>query len=828
MIDFKQFDYPICEILSDITQELATKNTLIVHAPPGAGKSTLIPLALLDSPWLKNKKIVMLEPRRLAAKTIAERMAAILNEHVGQTVGYRIRFDNKTSAKTKIEVVTEGILTKMLQSNNEIPEIGVLLFDEFHERSIHADTALALCRETQNILRDDLRIVIMSATLNLPNLQQTISAPVIESKGKIFPVDIKYTGENDLTLLPELTAKVIQTAINTEKGDILVFLPGEAEITKTAGLLYGKYKNVMVHPLYGMLPPNKQYAAIMPDKQGRRKIVLATSIAETSLTIEGVAIVIDCGWTKSMKFDPNSSLSRLETIEISMDSANQRSGRAGRLGPGVCFRMWSKATEDRKKAFRIPEISEADLAPLVLELYQWGVTDIFKLAWLTPPPSGHVKQAEEILELLGAVIDGKITPHGTAINRLPCHPRIAHMLIKAKEDNTIALATDIAAILEERDPLPKDSGIDINLRIEALRKQRKEDRLQAQMSKVERIAAQYRQLFSIQCDNSLFDIYDTGLLLVHAYPERIASATPGNNAQFQLANGRIASIGHKDNLAHESWLAVAHLHSYENSGKIFLASPLNPKDLAQMVKEKITVEWDFRKDALIAAKELRIGNILLQSKPLHQLDSQLVNKAIVDAVKKNGEQLLNFDDEFLQLQNRVICLKLWNSDIKVPDVTTKSLLNHCENWLLNYSQNIRKKEDFKKLNLKEIIYFFLPFDIQKKLNILTPEKIIVPSGSSIKLQYSDNGAAPILAVRLQELFGLADTPVINNGKTKILIHLLSPGYKPVQVTSDLKNFWNNTYYEVKKELKAKYPKHVWPDDPWTEQATSHAKRKIKK
>jgi ATP-dependent helicase HrpB len=816
---------PVTEIISEVKEKLIQQNTLIIQAPPGAGKSTLLPLALLDAPYLNGKKIIMLEPRRLATRSIAMRMAELLNEEVGATVGYRIRFDNRISEQTKIEVVTEGILTRMLQSDNALEDYGMVIFDEFHERSIHADVAMALCRETQQVLRPNLRMVVMSATLNMPQLVTLLKAPVATSEGKQYPVEIKYVGQHDERLLPDTTARIILDATKNHEGDVLVFLPGEGEIRKTAELLKPLLNQFAIHPLYGILPQHEQYAAIMPNKNGKRKIVLATSIAETSLTIEGVKIVVDTGFARMQRFDPKSGLSKLETVQISKDSADQRAGRAGRLSAGVCYRMWTKATHDRLAEHRIPEIMEADLASLVLDMAQWGIVNLEQMSWLNNPPRAHVAQASEVLHQLGALENGRITEHGKQIHKLACHPRIAHMLLLAQEDHTIQLACDVAAVLEERDPLPRESGIDINLRVEALRRARKNNALGKAFARIEKVAESYRKLLQVAVNNEAVDPFETGLLIAHAYPERIACARPGNNAQFQLSNGKYAAAGHKDELAHEPWLAVAHMDTRDGLGKIFLAAPLNPTDLRSLVKEKEIITWDTRKGGLIATKDLCIGSIVLQSKPLPAPDPAHLADAISDALKTEGENLLNFDDEMKQLQNRILSLKKWNNSFDWPDVSTSTLLLQNKEWLGPYLNQVKKPDDLKKLNLASALFNHLPYQKQLDLNQLAPQKLEVPSGSFINIEYFPYGETPVLAVRLQEVFGLSDTPIINEGKTPLVLHLLSPGFKPVQVTSDLRSFWNNTYHEVKKELKRRYPKHSWPEDPWLAEPVAKGRKR---
>ena len=828
-MSFDPYSYqlPVADIIHEVKQHLSVNNTLIVNAPPGAGKSTLLPLTLLDETWLQGKKIIMLEPRRLAARSIAIRMAELWGNNVGDTIGYRIRFENRISDKTRIEVVTEGILTRMLHSDNALEHVGLVIFDEFHERSLFADVAMALCREAQQILRPDLRMMIMSATLDMPQLTALLNCPVAISEGKQYPVEVKYVGDQDPFLLSETTAHTIIKAVKENPGDVLVFLPGEGEIKKCAELLKGRLTDFAIHPLYGQLPQKEQIAAIMPNRNGKRKVVLATSIAETSLTIEGVKIVIDTGFARVSRFDPKSGLSRLETVSITKDSANQRAGRAGRLSAGVCYRMWTKATHERLSEHRTPEIMDADLAALVLDMAKWGISHIEQLTWLTAPPKASISQAIDVLTSLNAIdTKRKITAHGIDIHQLPCHPRIAHMLLKAKQDKAIPLAADIAAVLEERDPLPKDSGIDINLRIEALRRGRQNNSLGNRFTRIEKVAESYRRMLDAEIDNGPVDDYETGLLLAYTYPERIAFARPGNNAQFQLANGKIATAGHRDNLANEPWLAVAHIDTRDGLGKIFMASPLNPKDLLPMVKEVEVIQWDTRKGGLIASKDLRIGSIVLQSKPIASPSEKHLIEAISNAIKNEGESLLNFDDDFKQLQNRILSVCKWNGFKDCPEVNTSELLLHNMDWLGFYLPKVKKPEDLKKINLNEALLEYLSWEQQQELERLVPAKIKVPSGSSIGIEYFANAETPILSVRLQEVFGMTDTPKINDGKVSVVMHLLSPGFKPVQVTSDLRSFWDNTYFEVKKELKRRYPKHAWPDEPWT--ATAVAKGGVRR
>jgi ATP-dependent helicase HrpB len=817
---YEQLGLPIAEIIPQIQQQLHSKHTLIIHAPPGAGKSTLLPPALLNEPWLGNKKIVVLEPRRLAAKTIALRIADLLGEPVGQTVGYRIRFDKKVSDQTRIEIVTEGILARMLQNDNELSDVGMVMFDEFHERSLHADLALALCRECQQILRQDLRLVLMSATLDVAKLTELLQAPVCSSQGKQYPVEIVHVGETEPGLIPELLAKTVVDASKKHSGDILAFLPGEAEIKRAAQLLQQALTSFSIHPLYGMLPPAEQMRAILPHPAAKRKVVLATSIAETSLTIEGITIVVDSGLSRISRFDSASGLSRLDTVMVSKDAADQRAGRAGRLSPGVCYRMWSNATHQRLLPHRIPEIAEADLTSMMLEMAMWGVQDVYQLQWLTPPPPSAVQASIELLEALNAIENGKITSHGKEIHRLPCHPRIAHMLLKSKEMQIEHLACDIAALIEERDPLPKESGIDINLRLEKLRSGRRSGVFASgKWKRIIQNASQYRQLLGVDEQNQSFDHYDTGLLLAYAYPERIAGARRGNNAQFQLANGKIAVAGHRDDLANEPWLAIANMDARDGLGKIFLAAPINPKDLAPMVKEKQTVRWDNQSGVLQTSDDLRIGSIVLKSSPSKKVDETLVEAALIQALTKNYQSLLTIDESFAQLQARIQCVSQWNPDIKLLSAHDHILFEDW-NWLKPFISHVRKVDDFKKISLHDALWNTLTYEQQQMVQSKAPEKLKVPSGSMIPITYNIHGDTPILAVRLQEVFGMAETPRVNDGNQPVVLHLLSPGYKPVQVTSDLNSFWNNTYHEIKKELQRRYPKHAWPDEPWSASAVS--------
>ncbi|MFO7825631.1 MAG: ATP-dependent helicase HrpB [Cyclobacterium sp.] len=816
---------PILEVIPELKKLLRQHPTLLLHAPPGAGKSTLLPLTLLEEDWLGGNKILMLEPRKLAAKSIAQRMAQLLGESVGQRIGYRVRFDSCVGENTQIEVITEGILTRMMQQDNALEGVGLVIFDEFHERSIHADLGLALCREVQQFLRPDLKLLVMSATLDSRVLAEQLNCPLVASTGKAFPVSIHYRPGTDLFNLPDRMSAVIAEALAAHQGDVLAFLPGQGEIKKTAAILKARFPEAAVYTLYGQMAFGRQQAALLPDPEGRRKIVLATAIAETSLTIEGIHVVVDGGFMRTVTFNPNSGLNRLVTLPLTQDTATQRAGRAGRLGPGACYRLWSKASQEKLLPFRQPEIMETDLASLALELHKWGINDYRQLQWISPPPQGHWQQAVSSLEHLGAIADGKITPHGLELHAIPSHPRIAHLLVYSQEIGQQPLATDLAALLEEKDPLPSSQGIDINLRIEGLRRHRRSAHKHRDFGKIEQVAKAYRKILKMEASNEPVDPYVTGLLLAQAFPERIASARPGNQAHFQLANGKIAAVDRKDDLAREPWIAIAQLHEGAGVGKIFLASVLDPQDLKPMIKIKPRIYWDEQEEMVLAVEEWKIGQILLQKKNLKSLDKAQVTQAILGMLKNSGEKWLNFDEQVKQWQNRIMSLRVWNGPDFWPDVSTAMLLETVNSWLAPYLSDVKSGQELFRLPLREILQNSLSYTQQQALNELAPEKIRLPSGSTARISYFSEGEPPVLAARLQELFGWSQTPTINNHKTPLLVHLLSPGFKPVQVTRDLENFWNQTYHEVKKELKRRYPKHHWPDNPWEAQAVSGVKRR---
>ncbi len=819
--------YPVQEIVPQLKEKLLQHRVLILQAPPGAGKSTILPLRLLEEPWLKDHKIIMLEPRKLAARSVAHRMASLLKEDAGETIGYRVRFESVVSDRTRVEVVTEGILTRILQSDNALEGVGLVIFDEFHERSLHADLALALCYQVQQVLRPDLRILIMSATLDGEKIAGVFqNAPIISSSGRQYPVTLLYTPADKDSYIAPATARVIRKALHEQDGDILVFLPGTGDIHKVSELLNSENIAASIHPLYGDLPFRKQQEAIEPHPEGIRKVVLATAIAETSLTIEGITTVVDSGYSRVSKFDPRSGLTRLETIRVTRDAADQRAGRAGRLGPGVCYRIWSEAIHHTLQPIRQPEILEADLASLMLELANWGIQNINDLKWITTPPVGAVSQAKSLLQELGAIQLNGITKRGKDMLRLPTHPRIAHMLIEG--NNLTGLATDIAALLEERDPLGKTSGADLSLRVEVLRKWRSGERTSADqnvLERIERLASSWRKILKVKTDNTMPAYSDVGKLVAEAYPERIARQQEKHSTRYKLTNGRIVRLPDHDPLLREPWLAIAQLDSGSGEGKIFSAAPLHEDDLLHRATARESVLWNSDKGAIVAVTESCIGNVVLRSKPLTAIHDELRINILCQALRDEGLRLLNWTEEQQAWQARVMSMRIWRQEESWPDASDAGLLASAEEWLAPYLNGVNRRQDFQRLDMHAILSGRLPWELSSKLNQLAPSRITVPSGSLIKLNYAMDGGPPVMEVRLQEVFGLLETPAINDGRNKVLLHLLSPGYKPVQVTQDLKSFWQTAYHEVRKEMRMRYPRHHWPEDPWTAEAVRGAKKR---
>lgn len=876
---------PASQIAVGVNEALHTNSSLVVTAPPGAGKSTLLPLTILSSLG-EGEKILMLEPRRLAARQIAERMAQMLGERVGETVGYRVRFESRVSKRTRIEVLTEGILTHMIVDDATLDGVSVVIFDEFHERSLNSDLALALTRQTQQIIRPDLKVVIMSATIDASNICAALQAPLIESEGRMFPVELHYADED--TDPRDIAAAAASTTIEAYKkheGDILVFLPGQAEIERCYELLSKSQhltespshhnttnpttspshlittstpqhlttstpQHLTIHPLYGNLSPEDQRRAIAPSAPGERKIVIATPIAETSITIEGVRVVIDAGLCRQVVFDARTCLSHLETVRISMDMATQRMGRAGRVAEGVCYRLWTKASEHLMAEQRKPEIEEADLAPMVLDTAAFGESDAEALPWLTMPPRAGVFKAKELLTALGAIDEnGNITSIGKRMATLPCHPRIARMILATTNLNTspsqphntnlntstshhhnTSLACDIAALLEEKDPLSETGGTDLTLRLSALRAARSKKQ-PGRWQRIAKIAAEYRRMAHTDEDNRDPAPTEVGLLVAYAYPERIAHST-NSIGGYRLASGANVQLDAADQQSAHSWLAIASLYSAPGTtGRVFLAAPIAPDDLEkEFVKEVDNIAWDTKQGCVVMQREQRIGKLTLSQKPIHDADKERLKGIVCEAMKKDGLTMMAWSEKAVeQVQRRVAQVAAWHPELALPDVSTEYLLSTAADWLPFYlEEGGRVKtsvQELRKLNLADIIWNILPYEAQLEVDRLAPTHIEVPTGSHIRIDYRSGAEAPVLSVRLQECFGMERTPCVDDGRQPLLMELLSPGFKPVQLTQDLASFWQGTYFEVRKELRRRYPKHYWPENPLEAEAVRGVKRK---
>lgn len=831
---------PIDEVLPALREALATRHEAVLEAPPGAGKTTRVPLALLNEPWLAGQTILMLEPRRLAARAAAERLASELGEKVGETVGYRIRLDSKVGPKTRIEVVTEGILTRRLQDDPALDGVGLLIFDEFHERSLDADLALALSLNGRELFRDDqpLKILLMSATLEGERLAGLLDdSPILRSEGRMYPVAMRWgrpfqPGE---FIEPRLVQTILE-ALNDETGSVLVFLPGQAEIRRVHQQLadaLGESTQVLLCPLHGELDLAAQRAAIDPAPAGKRKVVLATNIAETSLTIDGVRVVIDAGLARVPRFDPGSGMTRLDTQRISKASATQRAGRAGRLEPGVCYRLWSQDQHEQLAAYASAEILSADLAGLALQLGRWGVTPT-QLVWLDVPPAAAYAQAQDLLDRLGALDGDALTRHGQAMAELPAHPRIAHLLLRGQALGLADMACDVAALLGERDIL-RGAGADLHSRLVLLSGEERAARgAQGGVQRARQLARQYRGYLRGKASEPVSDPDHPrwlGALLALAYPDRVAQQRRAGGAEYRLANGRAALFAEADSLMKQAWLVIADLGSRQGQReeRIYLAADFDPALFDSVLAEQVRVvdqlDWDEREGVLRAERQRKVGELILSREPLTGLDETARSQALVNLVRRKGLELLPWTPELRQWQARVALLRQLDfgskGESEWPDVSDAALLKNLEHWLMPYLGKVSRLSHFANLDLSSIVHNLLPWPLPQRLDEQAPHHLSVPSGSLIRLDYSEQ--PPILAVRLQELFGLSDTPRIAGGRQVVKLHLLSPARRPVQVTQDLANFWRSTYAEVKKDLKGRYPKHYWPEDPLVAEATARAK-----
>lgn len=820
---------PIDEVLPQLVDTLQSSSSCVLQAPPGAGKTTRIPLALLDQPWLQKKKILMLEPRRLAARSAAYWMAHSLDEDIGETVGYRMRLEHKIGPRTRIEVVTEGILTRLIQNDAELSDYGIVIFDEFHERSLQADLGLALCLDVQESLRPELRLLVMSATLDSEPVSKLMgNASLISSAGRSFPVTTRYLDVNNDSKLETIVAQAVQIALQNEPGSILVFLPGTGEIHRTMNVLTqgALPANVHIYPLYADLPRNEQEAAIEPTGPHQRKIVLATSIAETSLTIDGVRVVIDSGLQRLAQFDPNTGMTKLITTRVSKAAADQRQGRAGRLEPGVCYRLWSEATHTGLVAFNAAEILQADLAPLALELAQWGVYDPTRLRWLDVPPVASFTQAKDLLVSLDCLTDtGRITDHGRRVAQLSAHPRLAHMMLKGKEIGYGVLACELAALLGERDLLraaEARNNADLTIRVDVLRGRHQGDANIRQ--RVRETARRWLQQLKLKEDEDTTE--KSGVLLAMAYPDRIAQSRSQGRGRYLLSNGKGAVLNEADGLCKNAYIAVAHLDAQGPDAKIYLAAAISLEDIqryfSRHIHEIMRVEWDESQLAVKSVKQLELGQLVLQQRALTTVDTNASVDALFVGLRRHGLDVLPWTPTLRQWQQRVLFLRRNTSDKDWPDVSDTHLLATIDQWLAPYLQGVTRFSQLQNIDLHSAITQLLTWEQNKQLDEQAPTHCLVPSGSRIPVDYSQ-GDNPVLAVRLQEMFGLANTPCVANGRIPLTLHLLSPAHRPVQVTRDLANFWATTYAEVKKELKGRYPKHYWPDDPLQAQATHKAK-----
>lgn len=829
---------PIEQVLPTLQAVLCTQTNAVLVAEPGAGKTTRVPMALMNEAWLQDRRILMLEPRRLAARAAARYMASSLGEQVGQTVGYRVRRDTRVGPDTRIEVITEGVLTRLLQDDPGLENVGAVIFDEFHERSIQADLGLALCLESQSVLRPDLRLLVMSATLEVEPIAKILGgAPVIKSEGRTYPVETRYIDRPLEGRIETAVVRAVVKALDDHEGDILVFLPGAGEIRRVEeSLAQCIHDSIMIAPLYGNLPLEAQDKAVVPSKAGQRKVVLATAIAETSLTVEGVRIVIDSGLARVPRFSPRTGMTRLETVMVSRASADQRRGRAGRLGPGICYRLWTTREDHHLVPHTTPEILETDLASLALELAVWGARDPAELSWLDLPPAAAFAQARELLTQLGALSeDGTVTLHGRHMAESGLHPRLAHMILTAIPIGLGGLACELAALISERDILKGNGGqpeADLRLRVDALRRYgagkeyygTTHSGYDVDITLCRRIAFDVDYLkrhFGIAPEGH-DDADACGLLLAFAYPDRIAQLR--NAGRFLMRNGRGAIISQHQSLAEEPYLVAAELEDQGVESRIYLAAPVDKSDLerffAGQIVESIDVSWDRKLQAVRGRTYRRLGAIILQELLLTDIDRDQCQAALIEGIEEEGLNILPWTKAAVRLKQRMAFMHRVKPDW--PDVSDEGLEKNLAGWLGPYLYDVRSRDDLQQLNMVEILASLLTWEQRKVLDEQAPAHILVPSGQRVAIDYSDP-SAPVLAVRLQEMFGLTATPYIAGGKVALTLHLLSPAHRPVQVTKDLESFWRNTYFDVKRDLAGRYPKHYWPDNPLTASPTHRVK-----
>jgi len=826
---------PVEPVLPSIRDALASRGAAVLQAPPGAGKTTLVPPALLSAPWLGDQVIVMLEPRRVAARAAASRIAELLGESVGGLVGYRTRGDSRVSTNTRIEIVTEGVLTRRLQRDPTLDGVGLVIFDEFHERHLQSDVGLALALRTRRLVRDDLRLLVMSATLDGESVSRYLgNAPIVTSKGRAYDVDTRYLQPRPGAGLAAILIPTIHSALSRDPGDLLVFLPGAREIARAAASLSNELPDdIVVAPLHGSLDASSQDRAIRPDPQGRRKIVLATSIAETSLTIEGVRVVIDTGFSRIPRFDPSTGMTRLETVRVSKASAEQRRGRAGRTAPGVCYRLWFEHDSHQLLDRSPPEILHADLTPLALDLAAAGVADPADLAWLDEPPPASFAHARELLRELEAIDErGAITAHGKAMAEIPVHPRLAHMLLRSRDDARTRVACDVAALLEERDiavARHEPLDVDLALRLEAVRGGRPSvvemdaRAVQRVRAQADRLARQLRAGPAAPDDSAFI-----GSLVALAYPDRVAQRRAGPAPRYVMRNGRGAELTGAQTLATSPHLVIAQLDDRRPESRVFLAAALSLDEIRERFADQIeteqVVELDDDSGSVAARRRERLGAIVLRETSA-EADAEDVRRALLDAIRRRGIARLGWSDASTRFRDRLRFVGAHDSSW--PDVSDAGLLARLDDWLGPALSGARRLRDVERVDLADALAGLLDWRQRRQLDDLAPTHVVVPSGSRIPVDYADQ-TAPALAVRLQEVFGLQESPRVLGGRVPLTMHLLSPAHRPVQVTRDLAGFWRTSYFDVRKDLRGRYPKHEWPEDPLSAQPTSRAKRRPRK
>jgi ATP-dependent helicase HrpB len=811
---------PIDAVLSDLTASLGARPNAVLVAPPGAGKTTRVPLVLLDEPWVNGGKLIVLEPRRLAARAAAERMAQTLGEAVGDTVGLRVRLGSKVGRRTRIEVVTEGVFARMILDDPALDGVAAVLFDEFHERSLDADLGLALALDAQGGLREDLRLLVMSATLDGARVAKLLGdSPVIESQGRAYPVETRYLGRDPNRRIEEQVADAVLRALRAEGGSILVFLPGQGEIRRVDTMLRERIGDPAVDlaPLYGALDRGEQDLAVGPARPGRRKIVLATSIAETSLTIEGVRVVVDSGLARVPVYEPDIGLTRLETVRVSRAAADQRRGRAGRTEPGVCYRLWEEAATGALEAYARPEILSADLAPLLLDCAAWGVADPTGLAFLDPPPAPALKEARGLLRQLHALDDdGRITDIGRELRNLPLPPRLARMVLAAGSMGQARDAADVAAVLVERG-LGGDAA-DLSERVERFRRDRSQ-----RAESMRRMAEGWARGSAKSRSGSKGESRSVGALLTLAYPDRIARAR-GKTGEYLMANGRGAALEAHERLAREPYLAIAEVTGAAASARILAAAPISPDEIeavvGQDIEQRHEVSFDRQARALRARALRRYGALVLGERPLPVPATEDAARALAAGLVSLGLDVLPWSKALAQWRERVMFLRQAEGD-EWPDLSGQALTQAAEEWLAPHLVGKSSLNEIGPDTLSEALRGLLPWNLQRRLDLEAPTHMEVPTGSQIPVDYGAE-EGPVLAVRVQELFGMDKHPAIAAGRVPLILHLLSPAQRPIQITRDLPGFWRGSWAEVRADMRGQYPKHPWPEDPLTAPPTRRA------